>query len=463
MEIKLIPYIVALVASLGAGRAAKAAGPAPAVRFSRDIAPILVQKCASCHSADKPKGDYRVDSFDRLMKAGAGGAAPVAAGKPAQSGLLMRLKSHDEKRRMPQKDDALPPAQIKLIEAWIEAGATFDGPNPAAPLSTLVPSAHQPHPAAPQVYPRPVPILALAFHPDGKSVAAGGYHEITIWDPAGGRLLRRIGNVARQTHALAWSPDGSSLAVAGGAPGAAGEVRVVSAAGDSRSTAASRLLERIGDVMLCVSFSPDGTRLAAGGTDGAVRVFDLSSGKRALLIEQHADWVTAVAFSPDGTRIASASRDKSARVFDATSGEAHGAYLGHEAPVFAVAWAEDGTKLYSGGRDQEVHAWEPKTEAKKPSELGGFGGDVLRLSVVGDSVFSASADGKVRRHRTARDNALVRTYDTAGEWAYGLAVHKGAGQVAAGRFDGSVRVFGTEDGAPLSTFIAAPGFVATER
>ena len=422
------------------------------VRFTAQIAPVLVQKCQGCHGPEKPKGGYRVDTFERLMKPGDGGTAPVTRGIPAESELYRRISSHDEKKRMPQKDDPLPAGQVGLFERWIKAGATFDGPDRAAPLSLLIPSAQQ-HPAAPQVYPRPVPILALAFPPDGKELAAGGYHEITFWDPADGRLLRRAGNIARQTYSLAYSPDGSLLAAASGTPGTIGEVRLFSLA----TLAPSRLLDRIGDVMFSVSFSPDGTRLAAGGADGAVRVYDVATGKRPLLIEQHADWVTAVAFSPDGKHVASASRDKSARVFDAATGEMQSAYLGQDAPVFAVAWAPDGKRLYTGGRDHEIHVWEPNTDGKKVAEILGFGGDVLRLAVVGDSLFSCSADGKARRHATGGKRELAGTYDGNTDWGYALAVGEKTGRVATGGFDGTVRIYTVADGTAVSAFPAAPG------
>jgi WD40 repeat protein len=478
-SIGMVATVAAAAMLLGAASPARAA---ESPRFTADVAPLLVQKCQGCHGPEKAKGHYRVDTFERLTKPGDGGAAAITPGEPGHSELFLRVTSHDPEKRMPQKDDPLSPAQVALVEAWIRAGAKFDGPDRAAPLSTIVPSAQQPHPAAPQIYPRPVPVVALAFSPNGKALAAGGYNEVTLWDPADGRLLRRIGNIPRQTHGLAFSPDGSLLAVAGGTPGSAGEVRLI---GQQRQTAAaatptaaaasaaesSRVLDRIGDVMLCVAFSPDGTRLAAGGADGAVRVYDVATGKRLLALEQHADWVTGLAFSPDGTRLASASRDKSARVIDVKTGEAARAYLGHEAPVFAVAWAPDGQLVYSGGKDRKVHAWEPAAEGKKIADAAGFGGDVLRLIAgVGDSLFACSADGKLRQFRTRANKAgekpdleLLRTFEGSADWAYALAYDPKSARLAAGGFDGTVRVFSADDGKSVSTFVAAPGYSAGAR
>ena len=86
--------------------------------------------------------------------------------------------------------------------------------------------------------------------------------------------------------------------------------------------------------MLAVTFSPDGSKLAAGGSDNTIRIFDAATGKLERIIEQHADWVTSLAFSHSGALLASASRDKSARLFDTETGEMEHSYLGHGDYVF---------------------------------------------------------------------------------------------------------------------------------
>lgn len=435
--------IVALTATLTAA----AAEPADRVLFSRDIAPLLVQKCQGCHGHQKQKGGYRLDTFDHLARPGDSEAAPLLPGRPEASELFRLISLPDEHARMPQKDDPLPKEQVTRIEKWIREGAEFDGPDRAAPLQMLMEVSHPP---APATYSRPVPAVALAFAPGGAALAVGGYHEVTVWEVPAGRLLRRVGNVAQRTYALAYSTDGQFLAVAGGTPGALGEVRLFT----TETFANPRVLDRIGDVMLTLCFSPDGKRLAAGGADGAVRVYDVATGNRTMLIEPHADWVTAIAFSPDGGKIASASRDKSARVFDAATGELLSAYLGHEEPLFALAWSPDGKTLYTGGRDREIHAWEPSVEAKKVREMKGFTGDILRLAVLGDHLYSTSADGKLRQHR--RDNGgLVYATEIGGDWLPGLAVHR-AGGLAAGAFDGTVRIVNPKTGKACGTFRASP-------
>jgi WD40 repeat protein len=430
--------------------------PAAPVSFSRDIAPILLANCQTCHGPDKAKGKYRLHTFEQLLKPGDSEHPPIVPGNPSRSELFRRLIAADPDDRMPQKADPLPREQIALIERWIKEGAHFDGPDAKATLEFY--AARAAHPPAPKNYPRPVPVVALAFSPDGSELAAGGYHEVTFWNPADGALVGRIGNLPQRTQSLAYSPDGRVLAAASGTPGRTGEINLL----DPAKRTIARNLDRISDMVFAVAFSPDGSRLAAGGADNSIRIYDPASAKRLLLIEQHADWVTAVAFSPDGARLASASRDKSARVFDAATGQMLSAYLGHEQPLLAIVWTGD-KSLCTAGQDRQIHFWNTAETSKKIGDLPAPA-DVLRMVRTTDSLFIASADGAVRQY-SLKDHDLTRTYPGQSDWAYSLAVHEKTHRLATAGFDGAVRLYDTETGKPVASFIAAPGYgkVATRH
>ena len=217
-------------------------------------------------------------------------------------------------------------------------------PDKRTPLAALVPK--QVYPAPPSNYRVPTPITALAFRPDGKELAVGGYHEVTIWDPATGVLLRRIENVDQRTFDLEYSADGALLAVAGGTPGRSGEVSLF----DPAQGTLVATLGQMSDVAFGVAFDPMGGRLAACSADRTIQIYDLKSRAAQSPIEDHADWVLGIAWNPDGTQIASASRDKTSKVFDAKTGEALTTYSGHADTVFAVAFAADGKSSLFGWR-----------------------------------------------------------------------------------------------------------------
>src|SRR6202453_5410723 len=147
----------------------------PPVSFSQDIAPLLNRRCGACHGEESAKGKYRLDSFQRMMKAGDSDEQPVVAGKAQDSAINQLLIERDPHDRMPQKADALPQSEIALVERWINQGAAYDGGSPERPLVEL--ARHTMLRAGPKSYPRPMPVAALAFSSDGKQLVVGGYYE----------------------------------------------------------------------------------------------------------------------------------------------------------------------------------------------------------------------------------------------------------------------------------------------
>ncbi|MDP7204765.1 MAG: c-type cytochrome domain-containing protein, partial [Pirellulaceae bacterium] len=181
------------------------------ISFRGQVAPLLINNCLACHGPKKAEGGYRVDSFERLSQEGDSGAAGLVAGNLEESELFRRLISEDEDERMPLEGDPLPPEHVDLIKQWIEQGATYDAEDPKASLASIVPPPT--HPDPPEAYPSTLPVTALSFSQDGQQLVVGGYHELTVWNPADGALLRRIKNVGQRTYAIQYSPDGSLLAV----------------------------------------------------------------------------------------------------------------------------------------------------------------------------------------------------------------------------------------------------------
>jgi dipeptidyl aminopeptidase/acylaminoacyl peptidase len=118
-----------------------------------------------------------------------------------------------------------------------------------------------------------------------------------------------------------------------------------------------------------VTFSPDGRRIASGGGDRTVRVWDAATGQEALTLLGHAggvalrgltSGVSSVAFSRDGRRIASAGVDGTVRVWDAATGQEALTLRGHPGGVTSVAFSPDGRRIASGGdqSDPTVRVWD---------------------------------------------------------------------------------------------------------
>jgi mono/diheme cytochrome c family protein len=431
---------------------------APAVRaqeakpvsFRREIAPLLNRRCAACHNEENAKGRYRVDSFARLLKPGESAEKPVVAGRPEQSELFRLLLESDPNDRMPQKADPLPPAEIALIKRWIAEGAPFDGGAADRPLVEMAREAMlRP---APEHYPHALPITALAFSPNGEQLAVSGYYEVTIWNVADGRLLRRIGGLPERTVALAWHAKRNLIAVAGGSPAQWGTVALIHPVGKSPP----RILCDLPESALSVAFNPEGTQLAAGCGDRTIRLFDVSSGKQTRLVRHHADWVQTVAYSRDGNQIVSASRDRTARIMDAAKGELEVTYNGHDTPLLGAVFHPTGSTVLSlGAHSRELHRWDIATGLSKAKAFQ-FDSELLRFAANGPLLYTTSlADDKIQVSQLS-DRAPLFTLHGHRASVQSIAFPRGAQAAASGSYDGEVILWDLACGTWTQRFFAVP-------
>ncbi|HEV7866099.1 MAG TPA: c-type cytochrome domain-containing protein [Chthoniobacteraceae bacterium] len=439
-------HAIALLGSFALASVALA--DAVPVSFRSDIAPVLHRRCTTCHGEENAKGAYRLDTFARLQKTGDSDLPPVVPGKSGESELYRLLIEHEPEDRMPQKADPLPPEEITLIKRWIDAGANYDGGSAERSLVELVRETMLR--SAPAQYPRPAPITALAFSPDGKQIAASGYYEVTLWDVQTGALNRRIGGMPERINALAWHPQRNLLAVAGGSPSQWGSVLLV----DPAAAAPARVLCDLPDSLQSVAFAPDGAQLAAAGGDRTIRFFDTASGRQTRSLRLHADVVQSVAYSRDGKRLVSASRDRTARVIDAQTGELLATYSDHEAPVLSAVFAPNGSSVLSVSRGQPVHVWKAD-EGKKSGEMKELGREPQVLLATTLGVITGAIDQTVRVHQLSDRQPL---FALAGhrDCVDALALAPDGSSFASGGHDGEVLIWSLACGTWTQRFTASP-------
>lgn len=109
-----------------------------------------------------------------------------------------------------------------------------------------------------------------------------------------------------------------------------------------------------------LSVSPDGSRVASGGTDQTIRCWDTETGELRWVARGQGARVNAVAFRPDGKAVASAAMDGVVRIWDAATGASMQAWEGG-GPLMSVSWTADGRKLVSVHLTGAVRVWTVET------------------------------------------------------------------------------------------------------
>jgi WD40 repeat protein len=203
-------------------------------------------------------------------------------------------------------------------------------------------------------------IRSLAFSPDGRTLASSEDHPqsersaftgktVRLWDPVTGQHTVALSRPVGYGHALAFHPNGQTLASSAGLDGT----------GQLLNLATGRTTELTGHTggIEVAAFSPDGRTLATGSVDSTVRLWDPTTGKTVTILTPHGHYVQAVSFSPDGRTLASASIDGTVWLWDPATGQNTATLFGHTDFVASVAFSPDGATLASGSHDRTVRLW----------------------------------------------------------------------------------------------------------
>jgi WD40 repeat protein len=192
---------------------------------------------------------------------------------------------------------------------------------------------------------------AVAFSPDGESIAVVGYAPIIcLWDLSRQSATAIAFPVQKATRVI-FSPDGKSLAVASQLDGTVFLCDLV--------TRRQRMVLHHPSPVVTIAFSPDGGWLATTMKDDwSILLWDLSTGSRHVLQKDGPGPVSSLAFSPDGTALASARLwENHVRLWDLGTREERRVFVGHARPVNSIAFSPDGSLLATAANDGTLGLW----------------------------------------------------------------------------------------------------------
>lgn len=364
------------------------------VDFDKDLVPILDEKCVACHNVAIAESRYNLETVAGVLKGGKRGPSVVA--KDPEKSVMYQMASRSIDPAMPPLPNnvsagAFTPQELGLLRQWILEGANAGSGGQSTDI------AWQSVPAGLNA------IYSLALAPQARFAAAGRANQIDLYDLSVGEYVGRLQDPALAearsgdqvlyphgashrdfVHALAFSPDGKTLASSGYR-----EVKLWQRPENVRRATAAHEIAATASAV-----SPDGLWLAVGGADNSLKLWNLTNGTAGPVFAGHTGPVTGVAFSADGAQLFSASKDKTVRQWNVADGAAIGTLTAQQ-ELTSLALAADGKRVYTGEADNVIRGWNVPFDQPKPAEgdtpaepvkpvveMKGHGGPIVSLANV---------------------------------------------------------------------------------
>lgn len=309
---------------------------------------------------------------------------------------------------------------------------------------------------------------SVAWSPDGQTIAVGGIDgTVSLWDAGTAQRLVQMQAHEELVSGLAWSPDSSLLATFSNETTAllwdasTGElVQRLDGQPEIESATSGIVLDRgitidggtkwdgeiVGhtDPPLVAIFSHNGARVATGGRDSRVILWDVATGQAVHVLEGHLNHVNGIVFAPDDTTLVTTSSDGTLAVWDGRTGallstEQH---LGQD-HILVTPDASLMVSVSGGGRPLIQFI----ASSRVVYELAAAVGQVIGLQLSPDySLLATGVQGDLATVNVWNtvSGELLKTLDGHSFDVTGVAFSPDGTMLASASWDGSVLLWGLD-------------------
>ncbi|MDP8223403.1 MAG: protein kinase [Candidatus Lernaella stagnicola] len=277
-------------------------------------------------------------------------------------------------------------------------------------------------------------VTAVAYSPDGSLLAsAGGDKVIRIWHARFHRPIRVLTGHADSVRDVAFFAGGTRLI-------SAGRDGVLIVWNPQTGERLGTLTGHVGEVR-AVAVSPKGDVAASVGRDKTLRLWNLADGVAVATWDDHQGVVEDVTFSPDGRWLATVGRDKTIRLRDAVTGRTVAVLRGHDDEITAAAFTPDSKILATGAWDAKVHLWDVETR-RRIGTLEGHTDGVrgLAFSADGRRLVTAGWD-KTLKLWDVPQRRLIETVVGHADGVFAVAFEPGDEHIVSASGDKTIKVW----------------------
>ena len=304
----------------------------------------------------------------------------------------------------------------------------------------------------------PIGIHAIAFSPDGATIAGGdGTGHLRLWETKSGKLIHDLQAHSNWVFAITWTRDGSSIITGGGD-------NLIHWFEGASSTTPRRTIQIHSNDVHAVAVTRDARTMFSAGDDRQIVIWDSRRGRVRERITAHERQIPTLVLSPNQRILASGSRDHSIKLWNARNGDLRDTLIGHTGDVMALSFSPDGSLLASAGWDQTVRLWDVE-EGKAVRILGGHPPRVSGVAFSPDGREVVSSSGSRLRLFEARTGKEIwstkfqgeiegRSAEKTGEDLSMVAFSPDGRQIAVGSTTGSIYLVLRESGKVIRTLSA---------